>query len=740
VIFAAQSAFESMDSSSSAVTKLAEILLHPNAINIQRWINPILQSIEQGLNETNLPERIQVICTALHNQQNIGELNFLRIFPKGTIDANFEEYFTGSSVELMSTLINLLRSADPILELIELQKSISNLPDDVLKRITPWALSMSSKVSKLDLITELTNAVNTRMPTGDDVLLFKRIESLCSQEELQEICINLLGIAPKNDDEINDGNLSTFRRKASWILVFPKDAMVHWVKFVETSEKTSFWYSKSELIVKVPTNISVGRSPFTQDQLSILSLDEICELIRTWRPNKGEFLVSARELARTFENVVIDQGSEWLRNPVDVITKLRHPTYVSHYLKAILELSKTGAYPENAKICEAIKVVESRPWTVEVIGEVDGFSFDETWNPAIDNAIQLLKQLLDSDKFELENLDLAWELFENISNDSESMPSISGNSIDFLQLAINCSSTKATEAIISLAAFEFRKTSSVHNRYFIHFEKLLNYDSQIGLMHRSIIASKFQILKKINPEWVISNKELLFGAVLKNDIGQDTLDMALKWSSKIDRWLLENFRNQIFVAAEKGVENVLAWIVMGMFWSLRGYSAENILNVFNADVQRINDFTESIARMTRGELTKEKYIQSGIEYWNWALDNKRLSADYFFAFGWMSEVHKIDDKVWEDLTFATLQRTNGSIDWINGVIERIEKTESSLIQIDILNYMLMAEVEPWKKFGIYEVSIKKLCDLKKESQSAPYIRLLGNLLERGVKLPPELSE
>ena len=213
-------------------------------------------------------------------------------------------------------------------------------------------------------------------------------------------------------------------------------------------------------------------------------------MIRQWRPDgDGWPYTGARRLAQALEDVVIGDIGEWTSDPLRIVTKLHHPTYINHYLTAIAKADGDCDLPINGLV-DVIQLVRTRPWEAVPLSGNEEVGYDRDWGGAERAAVDLVKALADSDVDFGDRSEEVWDfLAEAIQNRSDQPWSRQGGERDPRQSAINRTSTRALETAIHLLASECRLSKTLSSERAIGlFEESLKLTGDEGADHRSILA------------------------------------------------------------------------------------------------------------------------------------------------------------------------------------------------------------------------------------------------------------
>ena len=187
----------------------------------------------------------------------------------------------------------------------------------------------------------------------------------------------------------------------------------------------------------------------------------------------------------------------------------------------------------------------------------------------------MIKALADSDRGFDDRSEAAWAVLASEASDRSEPSDIVSISTgpDFLVSAINRPCTRALEAVISLVAHEYRSGGTVRPEAISLFEDALRLVGTDGAEHRAVLASRIGFLLHVLPEWIETNRDLVFGSQAPNGLGQLSVELAIE-SSPPNRWLLENFPAAVHNSVRVGTEHAMEHMIIAMLWGCAGYSIQ----------------------------------------------------------------------------------------------------------------------------------------------------------------------
>ena len=247
-----------------------------------------------------------------------------------------------------------------------------------------WLLNNGADIRVGELIDEITHAIGRRLPNGDDVNLISKIIEGASESEYVEGWRLAMGSAPSVEEVgralAADDEPEEWMRAYFWLPLLPRISTEEWRDACSVIAAKYGALKGDYLRREEPPEITVGPvgSPFDREELEAMVPMEAATTIGAWRPG-GDLWVSARELARTLEEVVKDNPQGWVREPVAVAMKLTHPIYIQHYLRAVAVAIKNTPIPVDKTISLIALVREHHPWKPVALGHRD-FDYDGDWS------------------------------------------------------------------------------------------------------------------------------------------------------------------------------------------------------------------------------------------------------------------------------------------------------------------------------------------------------------------------
>lgn len=722
-------AADKTEMSSEMCEKFAEKLLDEDCCRANDgFLDEFLRRFSSGVNVGNFEHRFQIVCSKINLMSSRDSFDsWLEYSRSGSIADSTPYHRSDYSSILVSTLIDVVREAlRQLISIEDVLASLNDLPPAFYSRIKTWTLSSASSVNPSLLITDIASAILERYPSGDDARLIDRVIEQSESSKYVSQWSDSLGTPPEIVEVgralSSDVVPKEWLRARWWIAILPDEVTEGWTGAAAVLEASYGAISREALVTPTLPEVRHGQSPITAELLLSLELSKATSMISSWRPSQSEWLVSARELARTIEVVVERSPDIWLSSPLVTATQLLHPTYIHHYLLACAKACR-GNSLSPSELLDLVELVRTHPWDVETLGS-NTFDFDSDWWGTEHASVQLIKSMAEADiGFEDRN-ESVWAILKSEVMNRSEISGISDSSGDPMGSAINRPCTQALETVFYFMAYEFRHGESVRPEALELLEDVLNLDGFDGAQHRAILAPRLGFLKRVAPTWFDKQLNLLFGKAAPGDLGKQTFELALKWGQP-QEWLLVKYRNRVRNAVILGDDRALTHMLIAMLQSLHGYSILDCVNILAPKPKLLSSAGEGLGRLLRVDDALDSHVDIAVEFWKVVID--RNNSLNLFGFGWFAEIASLDGSVWAELTLKTLKCTRGQIDWSNKIAERLLEMPPTITNLSIM-YLLVTGGKD--NFGYYLVSevAPKLFNLSRGLENSPEYELLRNAL------------
>ena len=733
IVMLADMAVQHLDASDELVQSFAGVLLQEDSFSLLGYAKPLMGHLAGGVNESNALGRLQLLCDQMRNASDDSySLRSLLWDSSGSVTDHDEFLGEDRFTALLSCMTEAMESAWAYVPVHELVELFEGLPDVLAQRLRAWALGHAPNVDPTLLIDESEHAISSRRPTGDDLAVIDRAVRECEPSRYVDRWRDALGPAPTveqaGEARRTDTVPSEWQRALRWVSLLPEDVTGAWAVPCGIIAAPYGPPGRESLERRSGVESVSAESPISTEQLQAMDLDSAAIMISQWRPAPDDWYVTADMLARTLESVVRDDPERWLASPVRIAIRLHHPTYINHYLRAAAAVASDHDLAVE-QLLEVIKLVRTTPWPAEPLSRHRG-DHDSDWDGALLAGIDLIKAMVETGyTFDAATADV-WAILQSEVLICADAPEPAPRSEeDPLQSAINRRCTRALEAVLALVHSEFSATQTVRPEAVSLLDSSLHLPGRNGAEHRAILASRIGLLRYVLPDWTDDNRELLFGDQAPDGLGQTTIDLAIKWSSRPNAWLLENFRDEIRSAVERNVNNALKHLLIAMIWEIPGYSAHDNVAFLRRSPDLASRSGEALGRLLHNGEPEQRFLEITSAFWRTML--QQTTGNALLGFGWLSMVEELDSEVWADLTLKTLEATRGRIDWSHRVAERVAASPPTPTGLAIMNKLVRGQHDPWGSRGIIDQAVRIVDAARDLSATEEFQRLHNALLERG---------
>jgi len=477
-----------------------------------------------------------------------------------------------------------------------------------------------------------------------------------------------------------------------------------------------------------------GQSAYREDELAALPVIAAAELVAGWRPDAASDtrMLGARELARALEAVVKANPDAWSKDPVAVVTALREPVYVLHYLRALTE--RAGEITRRAsQILNAAELARTARWEPLSLGR-DDFDFEPDWRNVDTATVDLVAALANKNATLAEHLDTAWVwalalIDRTPDTDDEAAEVQASDAItDALFHAINHARGRGLKAVLALAGWERRQTGTIRADFTQLLDELVRLRGRVGMEYRAILAEHRVFLEAVAPAWLEQNTTTLFS---DDDHGRETFDLTLKYARPTS-WFYSHFRSQIFAAARRGAVNAVGSLLVGMLNEEIGYSSDAIIEGLRGGTAALAAAAHEIAYLVQSSQPGAPELEIAVSFWRALLDADRhvVSTEALQASGQWAFVAGLPEEVWADQTVQTLEITGGRIDLPIEVADRC-KTAPPSSNITKIILLLLGQGEPWERDYVARAGIETLRTLAQRQVDEGFRQLRTRLIELG---------
>jgi hypothetical protein len=717
------------DPASVFVESVADLALNQTA-DVAGSVEPLVRPFTTGVTAENYVGRIRLLCFKLGAVPADDRSRRYFGADRGGSIADRAGFFEHDHFSvLLYALIECLTQALNAVEVVGVLDAIKCLPSDVVDRVRVWVLAQGPAIEPTARIAEITRAIGSRQPTGDDLRLVDLIVAEADPREYAHDWTQAMPAPPPATalgSALAAGKLpDDWRRAFEWYGLLPAAVKAEWSAAVAVLSGRYGEPSLARLGRQAQVEFSTGRSPLTEDEIRTMAVDDATRQIASWRPDSADWLVSARELGRTLEAVVKSDPIPWASAPLKTVGLLHHPTYIHHYMRGLATAESLAGTPID-ELLDVVAFLRTHPWAALPLGE-DSFDFDGDWRGAEEASVDLIKSLAGSDLGFGERRDEVWSILRS-EVEKRDEPSGIVDARDPLESALNRPCTRALEAALSFMGHEFRVHTLVRPGALGLLASVLKLPDGDGAEHRAILAPRLGFLRHIAPDWVEKHREQLFGDTAPGGIGPLTVDLALKWG-RPNSWLLENFAAQVKEAVRRDVDNALKQYLIGVLWETPGYSVSDAVG-FLGSLNKLSAAGEALGRLLSTDDASAGAVTTATEIWSQALD--ATTTEELAGYGWFAEIGVLAEATWKDLTLRTLTANHGRIDWAHKVAERAAGSPPTTGTLAIFNELVRGLTDEWDRRRTAELAVETLNQAKQLADTLEYQRLRTTLQERGL--------
>jgi hypothetical protein len=696
------------------------------------YLKPLLDSYIRGVTAENHAARVQILCFKLNK------------VPPSDHHRQDLVYFRGGSIadppsigeddlfpSLVRALVQAVSRAAEFTAVPELLETVAALPADLLNRLRAWILANWGDTEPPVLIDEVTQAISSRRPTGDDLRLVDMAVQRCEPEEYVEAWSAALGSPPTVAE--SGAALAAAQVREEWIRAFywaallPATVTIAWSAVVSVLAGAHGEPSRAALEQRPRVEAAWGRTPISQEELRGMAPHLAARLIATWRPERDHPLTGPRELARTLESIVKSDPASWAATPLRTGGLLREPIYLNHYMRGIAEAESLDGVPIG-ELVDLIVLTSTHPWEPTPMGD-PSYDYDPDWRGAESAALDLIGALARKDLGFAGRREEIWAFLDHQARARDQATSVPDS--DPLNQAINRPCTRALQVMFDVMGHEYRDEGTVRPEALGLLAETLTLSSSDGAQHRAIIAPRLAFLRHVAPLWVEDHRNQLFGTDAQDNLGQTTVDLALYWG-RPDSWLLEHFREQVRDAVRRTADNALDHFLVAMLWQVPGYDVDEAAT-FLRSIGRLSDAGQALGRLLGNDDASTKHVALAAQFWEKAIH--RGTVESLAGFGWYAEIFVLDDITWARLTRRTLNITRGHIDWARHVAGRAGRLHPTPDTLEILNQLLRGLLDGWDQRSVLDTATFAIKKANPSEIGTPeYQRLHTTLLERGVTL------
>ncbi|MGH3962847.1 MAG: hypothetical protein ACRDRY_06265 [Pseudonocardiaceae bacterium] len=719
------------DPADPVVKQIADAVLSGKPLDGDHYyVGAVLDQLEAGLNAGNVVERTRMLAEKVRRVVRDPDMRFIALdIARLTAELGDERHYV---VIVTHHLVRLLsRSRELGVATSELLAWTDEIPGEIGERVTCRILAEADDVPLQDKINHIKLRLSSSTATGDDRDLVANVLSTEPESGMLGSWAEALGTPSAAPSDPRARPPEDWARAWRWSLVLPEDVHALWHEPI-AQITARYGPPNPEALdhrLELPQMLT-GQSAHSENELAGLPVLQAAELVASWRPDatSDRNLIGARELARTLEAVVKEDPDGWSTDPTAVVTALREPVYVLHYLRALTDKAAATA-PRASMVLDAAELARTARWEPTILGR-DDFDFEPSWHNVDTAAVDLAAALANNDANLAGHLDMAWtwalDLVDRIPNTDDSDRPFDGH--DALARAINNPKGRALQAMLALAGWELRNNGAIRPDFTQVLNDVVRIPGRIGMEYRAILAERRVFLEAVAPSWLEKNATTLFS---DNELGRETFDLTLKYA-RPTRWFYRHFRDELIAAARRRVNHAVAWLLIGALNEEDGYALDAIIDGLRGDTAALASAAKEMAFLLQSSEADNPHLTIAVEFWRALVeaDRRVVPADALRSSGRWAFVTGLSDAVWSQLTIQTLELTGGTIDLPIEVADRCKIAHASGNSTRIL-LLLLGQGEPWERDYVARTAIETLRTVIQGPVDENFQRLRTRLIELG---------
>ena len=606
---------------------------------------------------------------------------------------------------------------------------LGEMQGEVGERLRGHALAGASDIPVMDKIAHIAGRISSSTATAEDLALITDILSCSPAPTDLAAWSKALGTPLPAPADGEDQIPRDWARAWRWAAVLPASLLTPWRDAIDyvsgfhgvpdpqalTGDRPPPWVSR------------FGCSPYNAEELTARPPLETAALVAAWEPDaESERQMSGHlELARTLEEVVKANPTEWSAVPQDIVTALGQPLYIEHYFRALAE--QAADIVPQAPAVLAAALAQPPAGAGQAAGQNTGEASNrEDWQKVV---LDLAKALANNDSDLAASLD---DLWKRALTAVRSIPQTDIGLLfadnDPLTSAINRTWGYGLQTVLAFAAWEFRSHGTVRPA----FEQILNAVIEtVGsacLEFRAILASRRPLLETIAATWLQAHAAELFR---EGALAQETFNLTIKWSQPTT-WLYREFTDELFGAALRQADNAIRLILVAALHEVEGYEPGTVINRLGKATAALAAAAEDVAFLVQDAEPESPHLMVAIRFWTLLLDTDRakIAAQALTGLGRWAFVDNIDDDQWAHLTARTLDATGGRVDYPISVADRAARLPPSSASRSVV-LRLLDNGEPWERHhaAIKALEVLRACSTSRADDS--FRRLRTRLIDLG---------
>ena len=481
-------------------------------------------------------------------------------------------------------------------------------------------------------------------------------------------------------------------------------------------------------------------SPLEADEVDSLGPQGLVEWISNWKPEDGIRSATPEMLGRAIAEAVGRDVMKWTIDLPSTLEGLKEPVYIRGVFAGLTEAAKEShlADEELEPIVMAAELVWTEPWQ-SALELRDTFDFDPDWTRTRQQVVDLFVELARKDGKVAPYVDRIAAMLEQECWKTES--TIGVTPADPFTSALNKANTQALRALIDLAlhAYRHKLGDAWSHTIFGIIEAQLSGDADENSLAVAALAAVYWTqLLLLDDERAEGLRDLVFGPPHTEGLKTVVLESSIKYSRPTKRLLGGLKEHLLLYLAQVGVEvdndgqsQAITWLLLGYLWEVEGWLNLDELLAFLLQIEQLSHAAGDYGRILKNtDPLPEELQQRAVEFWESALNTGAEPVQYR-GFGWWSET-ALPDETWLPLIRRTLDLSQGGVDWLDGLIERLSRLTHDIRAVEALEVVLSGpDKDPWA-FRLVEKQILAALEAARDAhgKTPVFQRIVELLLER----------
>lgn len=528
-------------------------------------------------------------------------------------------------------------------------------------------------------------------------------------------------------------------RVRQWLVAIGDDAPEEWKSaFAKLVEE--FGSPDPEAVAFRMEFFAGSPTPLDVDEVDSLGPQGLIDWIGGWKPEEGIRSATPEMLGRTIAEAVGRDVTKWTDDLPATIEGIKEPVYIRGVFAGLTEAAKESRLADGdlEPIVAASELVWTEPWQSAVELQ-DVFDFDPDWSRAKQQVVDFFAELARKNGAVAPYVDRLGEMLQGACEDTES--TIGVTPADPFTAALNKANTQALRALIDLALYAYRHELGdawTHTLFDIIEAQVTGEADENALAVSGMAAVYWAQLLLLDDARADGLRDLIFGPPQAENLKALVLESTVAYSRPTRRLLGDLKAHLLVYVRQVGSEDAeysrgraITWLLLGYLWDVENWLNLDELLAFLLEVGQLSQAAADYGRILKNTDPLPEEVQKlAIEFWEAALTTE-AGPDEYKGFGWWSEA-ALPNETWLTLVHRTLELSNGDVDWLDGLIERLSRLTLNVRALEALEMALSGgDKDPWTVRLAEKQVLAALETARGEhGQSPVFQRIVELLLER----------